>query len=70
MIKKKQIVCNRLKGVLREKGLTQADLSIHTGLSTTSIYKKLNGLREFKLSEIIQISEWLNIDIKDLFPER
>jgi DNA-binding XRE family transcriptional regulator len=43
---------NKLKGVLREKGITYLKLSQFLGISETSISHKVNGTSDFFLSEV------------------
>ena len=61
---------NKLKGRIVEKGFTVTRLAETIGLSRQSLGKKLNGLREFSVSEILSLCEVLGItrsEIDDYF---
>lgn len=53
---------NKIKGLLREKGLTQADIAKELGLSQPTVNQKLNNLRAMDLEEAEKISNILGID--------
>lgn len=53
---------NKLKGRMREKGYTQANLSRKMGISEQSLNAKINGRSDFTLSEVIIIIEVLELD--------
>lgn len=52
---------SKLKGLMREKGVTQAELAKKIGISESSLNLKLNDKTEFKQREISKICEILNI---------
>lgn len=56
---------NILRGKLVEAGITQRDLAEKLSLSVTSITRKMNGLNEFTLNEVVQICNVLNLDDAD-----
>lgn len=58
---------NKLKGRLRENGMSQKDLANLMGLSVNTMNSKLNGKREFKVSEIDRICNILEIQDKELY---
>lgn len=59
---------SRLKGRIREKGLSQEDLAKAIGISTTSLNKKLNNKSDFCLRETFVIGKILSIeDIAEYF---
>lgn len=43
---------SRLKGALREKGLTYDDISKTLGISETAVGFKINGTSDFYISEV------------------
>ena len=57
---KKQFL--KIKARLVEKNLRQSDLAKHLGISTQSLNRKLNGISDFRLSELEEIAKILDID--------
>lgn len=55
---------NELKALVVRKGKTMKGLADFLGISTPTLYKKLNGESDFYRHEIIKIAEYL--DEKDL----
>lgn len=51
-----------LKAKMVENDITQNKLAKDIGISANSLSRKLNGSREFKLSEICSICEVLSIE--------
>lgn len=51
-----------LKIKMLEKDVTQTVLADKIGISPQSLSRKMLGKREFKVSEIIKICDYLNID--------
>lgn len=58
--RKKQFL--KIKARLVEKNLKQSDLAKRLGISTQSLNRKLNGLSDFRLSELEEIAKILDID--------
>lgn len=54
-----------LKALLVRRGITLEQLSELTGLSKTTLSLKINGIREFKASEIVRLQEVLKISDKE-----
>lgn len=52
---------NLLKGKMAENQINQAQLADAIGISENSLSRKLLGKREFRLSEVVNICEVLNI---------
>ncbi len=52
---------NLLRAKITEIGLTQAQVANGIGISSNSLSRKLSGKREFKLSEVTKLCEFLNI---------
>ncbi len=57
---------NKLRGKIRERGLTLAELARQIGMSNTSISNKLSGKTDFSLSEIRDIVRVLEISIETI----
>lgn len=57
----------RLKEVLKEKNVTGKELAEMLNLTETSVSRILNGTQYPKLETLLNISEALQVDIKDLF---
>lgn len=59
---------NLLKAKIAEKGETQKSVAKAIGISENSLSRKLNGIREFRLSEVLSLCGFLDIDNpKDIF---
>jgi len=58
--RKKQFL--KLKARLVEKGLRQSDLAKRLGISVQALNRKLNGISDFRLSELEEIAKALDID--------
>lgn len=52
---------SKLKGLMREKGYTQAELARAIGISESTLNLKLSGKSFFKADEILKISSVLDI---------
>lgn len=52
---------NLLKAAMAEKGMNQAQLAKAIGISANSMSRKLNGKRDFSLSEVAAITEVLEL---------
>jgi len=53
---------NMLKGKIKERGETQESVAKAIGISSNSLSRKLAGKREFRLSEIIRLTDFLELD--------
>ena len=53
---------NLLKAKIAEKGETQKSVAAAIGISENSLSRKINGTREFRLSEVLRLCDFLNID--------
>lgn len=51
-----------IRGKIKEKELTQETLAEMLGMSANSLSRKLNGKREFTISEASAVSEILGIE--------
>ena len=52
---------NLLKAAMAGKGMNQAQLAKAIGISANSMSRKLNGKRDFSLSEVAAITEVLEL---------
>lgn len=58
----------KLKGIMAEKGYSVRKLSDETGIPLSTLSNKINGITEFKTSDILMISKVLNIlNIQEIF---
>ena len=53
---------NKLRGKFAEVGLSQKQVAVKIGISEHSLGMKLNGKREFKVSEILALAKLLDIE--------
>lgn len=61
---------NRIKEVLKEKGISQAWLAKQTGKSYNTINEYARNVRQPSLEDLYTIAEILNVEVKDLLTER
>lgn len=52
---------HKVKGKLKEHGITYAELSTILGMSITSFSDKMNGKKRFYIDEVKKISRVLNL---------
>lgn len=65
-----RVECNRLKGIMVEKKITQERLARLTGISENSLARKINGHRDFWYWEVVFITRLLGFhNISEVFPE-
>ena len=57
----------KLKGKRVEKGLSQAEISKKLNMSISTYNLKENGIREFTISECIEIMQLLECTFEDIF---
>jgi len=53
---------NLLKAKMTENGETQKSVAAAIGISENSLSRKIKGIREFRLSEVIKLCDYLRID--------
>lgn len=60
--------CNygSLRGLVREKGLTQGQLAKIAGISETQLSAKLNGRFQFTQNDILKIADVLCIPVSEI----
>lgn len=56
----------KLRGRMTEKGITQAMLAVHLGISAQTVSKKLNGTYGLSQGDIIKICDLLDISVNDI----
>ena len=56
---------DKLKGLMKEKRVTQSELAEKLGIKTCTMNQKLNGKRDLSLDEAEIIAEVLDIDVGD-----
>lgn len=68
----KRIFANNLVDILNEKGMSQKQLAIDSGVSSAMISEYVNAIRMPGLAAVINIAYALDIDVGDLvdFDER
>lgn len=55
---------NLLKDAMEQKNVTMDDLAKELGVCKQSLYYRLKGKVEFKISEVDKIKHFLDLDIK------
>jgi transcriptional regulator with XRE-family HTH domain len=61
---------NRIKEVLKEKGISQTWLAKQMGKSYNTINEYSRNVRQPSLEDLYVIAEILNVEVKDLLIER
>lgn len=69
MVKKQTVLFPGLLGEMAKKGITRRDLAKILNTSEDSIYRRLNGIVEFDLSEIIKILDYFKCTFEEIFGE-
>ena len=57
----------KLRDLRRERGLSQLDLELESGLNRTEISRIENGLKNIEFATIVKLAIALEADLKDLF---
>ena len=57
---------NKIETLINEKGLKKSFIAKNLDVSVESLRKKLKGLVDFKVSEIIKLSDILNLSVESL----
>ena len=57
----------KLKGKRVEKGMTQTDIATKLNMATSTYNLKENGIREFSMTECIEIMKILECSFEDIF---
>lgn len=62
--KEKRIItnCNKLKGLLAEKGISYKSCALELGISDFQFRMKINGKTDFWVSEAISLSKFLGLN--------
>ena len=53
---------NKLKGIMRERGITQKNMANELGITVQAFNAKLNGRSRFVVDEAMQMVQYLNIE--------
>ncbi len=53
---------NKIKAKIVERGMTQGEVAEIIGISANSFSRKINGKRDFSLSEAISLCSVLNLE--------
>lgn len=61
-----EVNLNKIKGLMREHGETQAELAKYLGCCTTSVFNYLNGKTAMKAVDIFKIADKYKVPIADL----
>ena len=57
---------NNIETLINEKGLKKSFIAKNLGVSVESLRKKLKGLVDFKVSELIKLADILNLSVESL----
>ncbi len=57
----------RLKAIRQNKGLTQLDLELESGISRTEISRIENGLKNIEFYTIVKLAVALEVEVGDFF---
>lgn len=57
----------KLKALMIENGLTQADMSKILGINASTFSKKINGKKDFTITEIETIKDYFNLPYEEIF---
>ena len=55
-----------LKNLIEQRGIKISYICRETGICRTSLWKKMNGMTEFKQSEVAKISEVLGLKKREV----
>lgn len=59
---------NRLREIMQERGITQEELSVRTGISQGALSKIINNKKEITLSTARKISNALKLPLDYIWP--
>lgn len=57
---------NKIETLINEKGFKKSFIAKNLNISVESLRKKLKGLVDFKVSELIKLSDILNLSVESL----
>lgn len=57
---------NNIETLINEKGLKKSFIAKNLDVSVESLRKKLKGLVDFKVSELIKLADILNLSVESL----
>ena len=67
MVGKQTVLFPGLLGEMAKRGITKKDLAKILDTSEDSVYRRLNGVVEFDLSEIVKILAYFKCSFEELF---
>ena len=56
---------NKIKILMKDKGVTQEDVSKVLGISRPTVSQKINSMRAISLDEALLLADYLDIDMKE-----
>ena len=59
----------RLKSIRQNKGMTQLDLELESGISRTEISRIENGLKNIEFYTIVKLATSLEINLNEFFKD-
>ena len=62
------VMVDRLKAIMRQKGVTQVELSEKLGITKSAFYQRING--NPSLSSIKELADALGVEVWELFIDR
>jgi len=57
----------RLQNIRKQKGISQLDLELQSGINRTEISRIENGLKNIEFYTIVKLAAALEIELKELF---
>ena len=57
---------NKIETLINEKGFKKSFIAKNLNISVESLRKKLKGLVDFKVSELIKLADILNLSVESL----
>ncbi len=65
-----RIISRKLKGLMAEQGITRRELADRIGISESALSKKINGRREWKFKEMLDVVHLFGLtEVRQAFPE-
>lgn len=61
-------VARKIRGVMAERGKTQAHLAAVLGMSQQSVSRRLTGGQPFSVAELIEVAAFLEVEPASLLP--
>lgn len=61
-----EVNMDNMRRMLRDRGVSVADVARSLGITQQSVYNKLKGKTEFKASEVAEIARMLGCKVEEL----